>query len=141
MRRRPLLIALVPAFLLLLLAGCAQTRRSDALTDTLSAYRSALRWGSFAQAEQFVDPAYRKAHPLTDLDKARYNQVRVSDYNDDAAPVPVSKTEVRQTVQIGLINRNTQAERTIVDHQVWKYDADKHHWWLESGLPDITQGR
>lgn len=139
MRRSLLLIALV-LVVVLPLGGCASARRSDALNDTLSGYRNALRWGSFAQAERFVDPAYLKAHPLSALDRARYQQVRVSDYDDDAAPVPVNKDEVRQTVQIGLINRNTQAERTIVDHQLWKYDAAKARWWLESGLPDITRG-
>lgn len=127
--------------LFLLLAGCATQRRSTELTRTLSAYHAALRWGSFAQADAFVDPVWRKAHPMSRLQRDRYAQVRVSDYNDDAGPVAVSKTEVRQTVQIRIVNRNTESERSIIDHQVWTYDADKDRWWLESGLPDITRGR
>ncbi len=70
---------------------------------------------------------------------ARYKQVRVTEYNDDAGPVPVSDMEVRQTVQINLVNINTQAERTITDQQTWHYDAPTKHWWLTSGLPDITR--
>ena len=70
---------------------------------------------------------------------ARYQQVRVTDYNDDAGPVPLSDTEVRQSVRISLVNVNTQAERTIIDNQVWQYDAASKHWWLASGLPDITR--
>jgi hypothetical protein len=80
-----------------------------------------------------------KAHPPTSLDMARYAQVRVSDYNEVSGPVPVGENEVRQVVQIGLINIHTQSERTIADRQLWRYDPDNKHWWLESGLPDITQ--
>ncbi|MEO8746287.1 MAG: hypothetical protein ABI379_01300 [Rhodanobacter sp.] len=123
----------------LLLVGCASAIRSDSLTNTLKAYGSTLRWGDFASAAQFVDPAALRAHPLTNLDMARYQQVRVTDYNDDAGPVPVSDTEVRQAVSIGLVNVHTQSERTIVDNQTWHYDAAAKHWWLTSGLPDITR--
>jgi uncharacterized protein YceK len=122
-----------------LLAGCASQIRSDSLTTTLKAYASTLRWGDFATAAQFVAPETLRAHPLTNLDMARYQQVRVTDYNDDAGPVPVSDTEVRQNVSISLVNVNTQAERTNNDNQVWHYDAASKHWWLVSGLPDITR--
>lgn len=124
---------------LMLVAGCATQVRGDSLTNTLKAYASTLRWGDFASAAQFVDPATLREHPLTDLDMARYQQVRVTDYNDDAGPVPLSDTEVRQTVRINLINVHTQAERTVIDNQIWRYDAKTKHWWLASGLPDITR--
>ncbi len=135
---RRILVTLT-ALVLLAVAGCATQTRSKSLTTTLKAYASTVRWGDFASAAQFVDPAARKAHPLSSLDMARYTQVRVSEYNDDAGPVPVSDTEVRQTVLINLININTQAERSVVDHQTWHYDAATKHWWLTSGLPDITR--
>ena len=121
------------------LAGCAAQTRSDSLTTTLKAYASVVRWGDFASAVQFVDPATRSAHPVSALDMARYKQVRVSEYNDDVGAVPVNETEVRQTVRISLVNVNTQAERTITDQQTWHYDAATKHWWLTSGLPDITR--
>lgn len=130
---------LVGLMALMLIAGCATQMRSESLTTTLKAYGSTLRWGNFASAAQFVDPATLRAHPLTDLDMARYQQVRITDYNDDAGPVPISNTEVRQTVRIDLVNVHTQAERTIIDNQVWRYDPTTKHWWLSSGLPDITQ--
>ena len=53
----------------------------------------------------------------------------------------VGENEVRQVVRIGIINVNTQAERTVVDQQTWRYDPDKHLWWLVSGLPDVSQAR
>jgi hypothetical protein len=46
---------------------------------------------------------------------------------------------VRQTATISLVNIHTQSERSVVDHQTWHYDEKTKHWWLTSGLPDITQ--
>ena len=124
---------------ILLLAACATQERSQSLTSTLSAYGGVLRWGDFASAAQFVDPKLRAEHPLSDLDLARYKQVRVTEYDDGAGPVPISPTEVQQTVRIGLVNIHTQSERTLTDHQTWHYDEKTKHWWLTSGLPDITR--
>lgn len=128
--------ALLP---LLLLAGCATQKRSDTLTSTLSAYAGTVRWGDFQNAAMFIEPKQRADHPLTSLELARFKQVRVSQYEEGSGPVPAGTNAVNQTVQIGLINVNTQSERTIVDHQVWHYDPVAQHWWLTSGLPDITQ--
>ena len=44
-----------------------------------------------------------------------------------------------KTVKLDLLNRNTQTARSVVDHQVWKYDAAAKRWWLVSGLPDISR--
>jgi hypothetical protein len=124
---------------ILLLAACATQERSQSLTSTLSAYGGVLRWGDFASAAQFVDPKLRAEHPLSELDLARYKQVRVTEYDDGAGPVPISPTEVQQTVKISLVNIHTQSERTLIDHQTWHYDEKAKHWWLTSGLPDITR--
>lgn len=124
-----------------LLAGCASmTAQSEgrALDLTLSAYANAIRWGDISQAIPFVDPETLKKHPLTPLDIERYKQVHFATYTEQP-PVPVGPHEVRQVVKIGLVNVNTQVERSIVDNQLWRYDAAKKHWLLVSGLPDITQ--
>uniref|UniRef100_A0A0U1PBA7 Lipoprotein n=1 Tax=Mizugakiibacter sediminis TaxID=1475481 RepID=A0A0U1PBA7_9GAMM len=132
-----LAIAFVLA-VVLTLAGCATRREQDQLQKVLDSYAATLRWGDFEAAYAFVDPKQRKAHPLTDLDRARYRQVRVSDY-DVQSTVPQGEHEVRQVVRISLINHNTQSERSIIDAQVWRYDEQAGQWWLESGLPDITR--
>ena len=122
-----------------LLAACATNQRSEDLTNTLNAYHSTLRWGDFQHALNFVDPAWREAHPLTPLQLARYKQVRVVGYDEGQGPVPASDTEVRQTVKIGLVNRHTMQQRYIIDHQDWRWDDQAKRWWLTTGLPDITR--
>ncbi|MGB3747841.1 MAG: hypothetical protein WBG85_05055 [Rhodanobacter sp.] len=136
MRRIPHLLLVLS---ILLLAACATQERSRSLTTTLSAYGGVLRWGDFASAAQFIDPKVRAEHPISELDRARYKQVRVTEYDDGSGPVPISPTEVQQTVRISVVNIHTQAERTVIDRQTWHYDEQARHWWLTSGLPDITR--
>jgi hypothetical protein len=132
--RRLLLLGLA----LLGLAGCPNTKsQSNLLTETLEAYAAVIRWNNFEQAVAFVDPETLKAHPVTPLDLQRYHQIQVTTYNE-RPPVPAGANEIRQVVEIGVVNVNTQAARTIVDNQVWHYDEPTKHWRLMSGLPDIT---
>ena len=136
MRRIPHILLVLS---ILLLAACATQERSRSLTTTLSAYGGVLRWGDFASAAQFIDPKVRAEHPLSELDRARYKQVRVTEYDDGSGPVPISPTEVQQSVRLSVVNIHTQAERTIIDRQTWHYDEQAKHWWLTRGLPDITR--
>ena len=126
--------------MIVLLAGCASLgmdAKSLARDETLGEYGSALRFGDFASAWQFVDPKVRTAHPLDAAAKARFNQVEVGAYQTDG-PVPVDENTVQQVAQISLVIKSSQASYDVVDRQTWKYDPVAKHWWLESGLPDIT---
>ena len=135
---RPTAVSLLAVLMLGMLGPASAKSREKILEETLRTYAATIRWGSIEQAESFVDPKYRAANPLTALDLARYKQIRFTAYNDRAA-IPVSKFEVRQTVEIGIVNVNTQESRTIIDQQVWIYDQKAKVWLLGSGLPDITR--
>lgn len=124
----------------LLLAGCATLadQNKDKLRDdTLGDYASTLRFGDFASAWQFVDPKVRAEHPLDAAAKRRYNALSVGGYETDG-PSAIDANTIQQIAQISLIVKSSQAAYDIVDHQIWKYDPESKHWWLESGLPDIT---
>lgn len=135
MRRLAFLLCL----LTLLLSGCASDQRSQALTTTLNAYANAMRWGDFQSCLQFIDPAVRKDLTPSSLELARYSQYKVSGYDDTQGPVANGENQVQQLVQVNIVNVNTQAERTVMDRQVWRYDPEKKRWWLTTGLPDIHQ--
>lgn len=128
------------ATLVLVLATCASPPRSreKQLTETLRTYAATIRWGSVEQAEAFVDPVYRAAHPLTQLDLDRYKQVQFASYSE-RAPFAVNDTEVRQVVEISIVNINSQTSRSFIDQQIWKYDETAKRWLLTTGLPDITR--
>ena len=137
---RRLLIPLVTVSILAL-GGCATNKRKDDLTTTLNAYASTVRWGDFNSALNFVDPKVREEHPIPPLEMSRYQQYKVSGYDEGNGPTPNGEFEVKQMVKINLVNVNTQAERTVTDHQTWRYDAESKHWYLETGLPDISAGK
>ena len=126
---------------LALLAGCPKTHASKgtALDEVQYAYSAAIRWGDFDGAWTLVDPKVRKEHPLTDVDFSRYKQVQISTYRDMGGTVEPSGVMVRD-IEIGVINRNTLAERTVRYRERWVYDEPGKTWWLLSGLPDLWQG-
>lgn len=131
------LIAVIGLILLMVALPVVAKSRDKILTETLRTYAATIRWGTIEQAETFLDPEYRTAHPLSKLDLDRYKQIRITNYEDSAA-VPVNDDEVNQTVEIGIVNIHTQEARTFIDRQVWKYDRKNKLWLLSSGLPDIT---
>lgn len=129
----------IAVVMLALLAGCASAGKSDEklLEETLEAYASVIRWGNFEQALTYVDPDTLKEHAPSALDLQRYHQFQVTLYNDQPAR-RVAPGQVRQTVEIGLVNVNTQAARSVIDNQLWRFDDKARRWWLVSGLPDLT---
>lgn len=137
MRRHLMLLVLAAMFVML--AGCSTNKADEKLLEsTLENYASVIRWGNFEDAIAYVDPVVLKEHPMTALDLARYHQVRVTAYNEQPFK-PVGELEVRQVVEVGIVNNNTQVMRSIIDRQLWRYDLKEKRWWLMTGLPDITQ--
>ena len=129
---------LLVASVVVMLASCAMAPSAmNPQDDALDQYGIAIRWNEFADAWAFVDPALRQLQPLTELEMERFKQIQVTGY-DLKGRAPTPDGGLGQTVEIRLINRNTQIERTIVDHQSWRWDAAAKRYWLTSGLPDFT---
>lgn len=125
--------------LTLLLAGCPDSIPRKPSTDNLLAdYGAAIRWNEFDKAVAFVDPALPGAQSLTDFDRERFKQLQVTGYEvKDRTVAPDGS--VTQAVEIRLVNRNTQVERSFIDHQAWRFDPVAKRLWLTSGLPDFSQ--
>jgi hypothetical protein len=129
---------LLVSSVLLMLAACAMAPSSmNPQDEALEQYGIAIRWSEFADAWALVDPELRQRQPLTDFDMERYKQIQVTGY-DLKGRATMPDASVEQTVEIRLINRNTQVERTITDHQSWRWDPVAKRFWLTSGLPDFT---
>ncbi len=120
-------------------AGPSRSQRNK-LTQTQDAYVAAVRWSDFEAAEGFIDPAYWRAHPLTDLQRERYKQVQVSNYRERSSGIAADGA-VERRVEMGVINRNTLAERTVMVTERWRWDPDAKRWWQAQGLPDLWQGQ
>jgi hypothetical protein len=129
------------AFLLALLAlgACASNRmdRGSALDAAQYTWSAAIRWGDFEGAWNLLDPAYRAAHPMTDLESERYKQLQISGYQDLGAQA-TANTAMRE-IQIGVVNRNTLVEREVRYTERWRYDPATKSWWVVGGLPDLWQ--
>ena len=133
-----LLFAAVLVLLIGLPAEAASKRsQNKQLVVAQSKYSTAIRWNEFELAWALVDPKYRKENPLTDLEKGRFKLIQVTGYDEKSQDF-LDDGGVEVTVEIRLINRNTQAERIIMDTQVWRWDAEAKRWWLSTGLPDFT---
>lgn len=117
--------------------GAASQRHG--LDDVQAAYAAAVRWNDFDTAWEVVDPEYRKAHPQTDLERERYQQVQISGYRELRASAS-AEGEVVRDVELRVINRNTQAERVVRTRETWRWDPAAKQWWLSSGLPDLWKG-
>ena len=126
--------------LLLVLAACGAARmdQMSALQRAQYAYSAAIRWGDFEGAWNMVDPDYRKAHPISELEFERYKQVQISGYHDMGEQA--TKTAAIREIGIGVVNRNTLVERQTRYTERWRYDAEGKAWWLTVGLPDLRQG-
>ena len=128
----------VLATLLLLTTACATGRPdSNQLDRTLYEYAGAIRWNQVDRALDFIDPDRRAALAPSAIERKRIDQLQVTAYNVQGSQ-PISDTELLQQVEIRLVNRHTQVERSLIDRQRWIWDGEAKTWWLASGLPDFS---
>lgn len=126
-----------------LLVACGTTsKKSDVelLEATLTGYAKVMRWGEVDQAIAYIDPEVLAVHPIASVELERFRQIQIAGYREQPVEL-VDETHARQIVQIELINRHTQAVRSIIDRQEWRLDREKKRWWLSSGLPKIAEDR
>ena len=134
-----LLLRCLLACCLVVLAGCPKSAsKGSALDETQYAYSAAIRWGDFEGAWNLLDPAYRDKHPLTDIELSRFKQIQVSGYHELGSQI--LEDRARREIEIGVINRNTMAERSLRYTEEWRYDPATKNWWVTSGLPDFWAG-
>lgn len=123
----------------LALAGCASDKGYQSQLDRQTyAYSAAIRWGDFEGAWTLVDPTYRQAHPLTDVELERYKQIQIAGYRDLATQT-LPDGEVVREIEIDVVNRHTLTQRQTRYTERWRFDPVAQTWWLVVGLPDLWQ--
>ena len=110
------------------------------LEETQIAYGATIRWGSMDDAIGYLDPKLRKEKPPTEFELNRYAQLRVSSYRERSSAA-LEGGLVERRVEIGVINQNTQAERTVMVVERWRWDPEAKRWWQTAGLPDLWKGQ
>lgn len=137
--KKHLVLLLAVIFMMTGISVEAASKRSRAkqLEVAMFKYASAIRWNEFEMASNYVDPEYKEKNPLSDLEKERYKQIQVTGYEAKTQDTLEDGT-VEQTVEIRLINRNTQADRSIIDVQIWRWDEKAKRWWVTTGLPNFS---
>jgi hypothetical protein len=108
-----------------------------ALPVAQDSWAAAIRWGDFDGAVNLLDPLLRARQAPSSIETARYAQVQISSYRDRGASVDFKSGQAVRDVEIGVINRNTLAERTVRYRETWRWDAQAKTWWITSGLPDL----
>ena len=139
--RNKLTCGFLGVLVLVLLTGCATNRQSKALDLTLTQYEKLIRWSQWDGAVEFLAPELLASDAPSELDLERLRLFRVTRYETRSALLFDEDTAYRQTVLIGLFNRNRAIERNLVDVQEWRFDPERERWYLLSGLPDVTQLR
>ncbi len=140
MTRRWLQVYVLLLLTLVVGTACAAgARQRGKLEQTQNALAAAIRWGDFEGALQFIDPAYKAEHPVSEFDLKRYEQVQISGYRDLNSRAGDDGTVIRN-IELRVINKHTQAERTLRYQERWRWDAERKGWWLVGGLPDLWNG-
>jgi len=125
--------------LVILLTACPQTKEQKGLSETLQQYETIIRWAQWDAAADFIAPEYLEDNPISRLDLDRLRLFKVTQYLVRSSSPVGDGSELVQTVEIRMFNKNQAKERSIIDNQYWKYNELTERWQLHSGLPDPTQ--
>ncbi len=116
------------------LAGCSaveKDKRAVSLQAATNGYQSALRWGYYETAYNFLHPDLRKDKPPEDL----FSGLRVTGY-DVVQPLMMQDREnAIQVVVIDYLHEDRQVVKRLTDRQLWRWDDKLKSWQLQSGLP------
>ena len=97
-------------------------------------YELSITWSEFEAAATHLKPESDDAEPpdfeqLKNIEVSRYRIKRVALSND--------REEITQVVEIEYFHKDKMIVKTIVNTQIWKYDAQLKRWFLTNGLPDF----
>ena len=108
--------------------------RKNKMDFDLKLYGHEVRWGEIEALPSYLKPEMvDEQPPLADNPE----NIRVTGYELLVSPhdVDSKKTRVAQTVRIHYIFRDRQVVRSLIDKQLWEYDADAKKWYRANPIP------
>ena len=117
----------------LLLAACTTIEHAGLerkRAEQLELYDHAVRWGELAASYDFLEPGL-EARPPAGLDN-----VRVTGY-EELSRVPRGEHEFERRVKIEYVLEDRQQVKSLIDHQRWRYDAQKETWLRANRPPEF----
>lgn len=127
-----LTLALAAGFLA---GGCAsiqQTVSSEQFDLRSKYFVRAIRWGELDKLPSFFAPGSE----LPDF--APLEAVKVTDAKAGPWKVTTDGMHITQSLTFKYYRTDTLVERTQTVDQVWRYDPERHAWFLKSGFPSFS---
>jgi hypothetical protein len=122
---------LTQAVLVATLAACSSGPIHMAKIDSMiQLYAGAIRFGEFERAQEFMEPSKRER-----LDIEWLKTIHVSSYDIVYRKENLGGNIYEMTVKIRYFIDTDLVEKSITDHQIWRYDPETQKMLLESGLP------
>jgi hypothetical protein len=129
------IIVVLSIFLMMtILAGCATTAdKVDKLELATRGYEKALRWSKFDMAYSYFKWDSAEPPSIPDyLSNVRITKYIITNRNFDEESMTAT-----QAVSIRYYHQTDPRERSMEDHQKWKYFSDKKRWYLISDPPEF----
>ncbi len=118
----------------LALTGCgsfSQAMRMEKFEEASYAYEGFLRWGHYELAVGLLKER-DNAQAARDLETLR--KIKIIRYEVISVKAVEEESRVEQSVKIRYYFTDELLERTVIDYQMWEYDASGS-WRVASGLP------
>ena len=122
---------LVSLFIMsMVLFACSTTNEMELLDLQTMSYERSVRWGEFARAKSF----HKDAPLLTDLERRRLKNYRVTDYSilNTRTPDPNNSYLI---VEIKYYKNDRPVIKSMVVKQHWKREKESEVWYLNSPYP------
>ncbi|WP_456375403.1 hypothetical protein [Thiolapillus sp.] len=108
--------------------------RKNKMDFDLKLYGHEVRWGEIEALPSYLKPELvEEQAPLAH----KPENIRVTEYELLVPPREIEEEppRVAQTVRINYVFRDRQVVRTLVDKQLWEYDAAAKKWFRANPIP------
>ena len=127
------LLKLVSLFMAsMVLFACTTTDEIELLDLQTMSYERSIRWGEFARAKSF----HKDAPLLTDLERRRLKNYRVTDYSVLNTRTP-DQNNSYLIVEIKYYKNDRPVIKSITVKQHWKREKESEVWYLNSPYPNF----